>query len=243
MPTYLKKPVKRPMANQSPVSPPEPTIYYRNGYLVEQGLCGKLYDPTDEGLSEACFCDIGHTGGCLGANDRPLSEHRYWLPDVGPTPEDEAEIGAALKPIVRAMNFEQVRGELADLIAEANAALTKVGPSAHPQSDNALYYPLLFLTRALEQNAPFLSSPPEPTRDTTRLDWLETQRASVHAVVQDEFDVGTVPELLRFTVEVDYYKTRIGGDFLDIVTEGRTLREAIDAAMSSPPAPTEKPNA
>lgn len=69
------------------------------------------------------------------------------------TPEDEAELLAALTPVILADSFKKVRDELADLIADANAALATVSPSAHLQSDNALYYPLLFLTRALEQTA------------------------------------------------------------------------------------------
>lgn len=85
--------------------------------------------------------------------------------DPDPTPEEEAEIGKALKPVVRTMNFDAVRAELADLIEEANRSLAKVAAPT-PQSDNALYCPLLFLTRALEQTAS--RAPLSPEKASTK---------------------------------------------------------------------------
>lgn len=72
----------------------------------------------------------------------------------------------------------------------------------------------------------------ESRKDRERLDWLEAERASVFAVVEDEFDNRAVPALLRFSVEVDHYKTRIGGGFCDVTGVAPALREAIDAARA-----------
>lgn len=56
----------------------ERSAVYRDDELVSEGLCGRLYDPDCDGISEACFLPLNHPGGCLGANDRPFDHVEAW---------------------------------------------------------------------------------------------------------------------------------------------------------------------
>ncbi len=67
--------------------------------------------------------------------------------------------------------------------------------------------------------------------DTARLDWAEKNRADVYSVVESEFDLDKIPALLRFSVNVDHYKTRVGGGFVSVTGDAADIRAAFDDAM------------
>lgn len=70
-------------------------------------------------------------------------------------------------------------------------------------------------------------------KDEARLDWIEANRALVNAITSDKFREGKPPRLLRFYVEDGGWKRtgRMDDVYAMLHGEGRSLREAIDAAV------------